>query len=61
MLLTTDDTLQELLTHHVEEVSNFAAFAEVPDVEVAVVACRQHDAPVKGVGLQNKDLIVVTL
>lgn len=59
--MTTDQNLAELLTHHVEEVPNFVAFAEIPDVDVAVMAGRQHDAPVEGVGLQDEDLVIVTL
>lgn len=59
--MTTEESLFKHPPYHVKEVPNFVSFAEVPDVDIAVMAGRQHDAPVKGVGLQDKNFIVVTL
>ena len=53
--------LSLLRRYHVEEVPDPGSSAQVPDVDVPVVAGGQHDAGVKGVGLQHKHLVVVTL
>jgi len=47
--------------YHVEEVPDLDSPAQVPDVDVPVVAGRQHDAGVEGVGFQHKNLVIVTL
>ena len=47
--------------YHVEEVPDPGSSAQVPDVDVPVVSGGQHDTGVKGVGLQHKHLVIVTL
>ena len=47
--------------YHVEEVPDPGSSAQVPDVDVPVVAGGEHDAGVEGVGLQHKHLVIVTL
>lgn len=39
----------------------FGAFGDVPDEDVAIVACRQHYPAVKGMGLQHKHFICMAL
>lgn len=50
-----------LISYHVEEVSDLGSFGQVPDVNVAIMAGREHDAGIKWVSLQHKHLIIVTL
>ena len=49
------------LSYHVEVVADLGSFGQVPHVNVAIVAGRQHDAGVKWVSLQHKHLIIVAL
>lgn len=49
------------LSYHVKEIADLDSFAQVPDVDVAVMAGGQHDAGVEGVRLQHKHLVVMTL
>lgn len=39
----------------------FGAFGDVPDEDVAIVACRQHYPAIKGMGLQDKHFIRMAL
>lgn len=59
--LVTEMILIGLETNHVEEVANFGSFGQIPHVNVAIMASRQHDAGVKWVSLHYKHLIIVTL
>lgn len=50
-----------LISYHIEEVSDLGSFFQVPDVNVSIMASREHDTGVKRVSLQHKDLVIVTL
>lgn len=50
-----------MLGYHIEEVTNFCAFGQVPHVNVPIVASRQHDPGVQRVSLHDKHLVIMTL
>lgn len=59
--LVTGMILIGLAANHVEEVADFGSFGQIPHVNVAIVASRQHDTGVEWVSLHYKHLVIVTL
>lgn len=50
-----------LTSYHVKEISDLGSSGQVPDVNVAIVARREHDARIRRVSLKHKHLVIVTL
>lgn len=48
-------------THHVEIGADFDSSGQVPHYAIPIMSCREKDSGIKGVGLQNKHFILVTL
>lgn len=48
-------------THHVEIGADFDSSGQVPHYAIPIVSCREKDSGIKGVGLQNKHFILMTL
>lgn len=48
-------------SYHVKIMLCFGAFGDVPDEDVAIMACRQHYPAIKGMGLQDKHFICMAL
>lgn len=48
-------------SYHVEVIANFCSFVYIPNKNIPIVSCRKHNPLVKGMSLQNKNLIIVTL
>lgn len=47
--------------HHVEIGADFGSSGQVPHDAIPIMSCREKDSGIKGVGLQNKHLILMTL
>lgn len=48
-------------THHVEIGADFDSSGQVPHYAIPIMSCREKDSGIKGVGLQNKHFILMTL
>ncbi len=50
-----------IFIYHVEEIAYLGSFGQIPHVDVAIMASRQHYAGVKRVSLHHEHLVIMTL
>lgn len=60
-LSSVNKTKHTGILYHIKVMHCFGASDEVPYEDIAIMACRQHDARVIGMRLQNKHLGLMTL
>lgn len=48
-------------SYHVKVIANFCSFVYIPNKNIPIVSRRKHNPLVKGMSLQNKNFIIMTL